>query len=62
MDLHAVFLRQDLWTGITDPPTRIVLNEDGGGTLPPLQDSMQRVGSAAAMKRRRSGQVAMSGS
>jgi autophagy-related protein 17 len=62
MDLHAAFLPQDLWTGITDPPTRAIVTVEQGGTLPPLRDPVQRVGSAAAMERRRSVQVALSGS
>jgi autophagy-related protein 17 len=62
MDLHAAFLPQDLWTGITDPPTRVVVNVDDRGALPQLRDPVQRVGSAAAMERKRSGQAAMSGS
>ena len=62
MDLHAAFLPQDLWPGITDPPTRVALNVEEGGPLPPLRDPVQRVGSAAAMERRRSGQVALSAS
>ena len=62
MDLHAAFLPQDLWTGITDPPTRVIVNVEQGGALPPLRDPVQRAGSAAAMERRRSGQVTLSGS
>lgn len=61
MDLHAAFLPEDLWRGIYDPPARSVVQTENGGVLPVLREGGKRL-SAAVMERRRSGQVAMTGS
>ena len=61
MDLHAAYLPVDLWTGIMDPPVRGEIRTEEGGVLPVLRDGGKRL-SSAGMERRRSNQIAMTGS
>jgi autophagy-related protein 17 len=64
MDLHAAYLPEDLWRGITDPPNRYVVHTEEGGVLPVLRDTGgggKRL-SSAGMEKRRSALGSMGGS